>query len=210
MKLYSYWRSSAAYRVRLALNLKGLDYETVPLRMLQGEHKQADYLSLNPQGLVPALVLDDGRVLSQSTAIIQWLDENYSEPAFMPPDSFERARIMSWVQTVACEIHPLNNLGVMNFLKGPMGVDADVVTTTWYFKWLQRGFDYLEPELAGTPYCHGEALTMADLYLIPQVYNAQRFKFDFSQYPKIESIWHSCNGLDAFQAAFPENQPDAE
>lgn len=209
MKLYSYWRSSAAYRVRIALNLKGLEYETVSLELLKGEHKGPDYLALNPAGLVPALQLDDGRMLTQSTAIIQWLDASYAEPPFMPLDAFEQARVMSWVQTIACEIHPMNNVGVMNFLKEPLGVAPEEVVTTWYFKWLKRGFDPLEQQISASPYCYGEMLTMADIYLIPQVYNALRFKFDFSDYPKIFSVWEYCNRSQAFDRAYPENQPDA-
>jgi maleylpyruvate isomerase len=210
MRLFSYWRSSAAYRVRIALNLKGIEYETVALHLLQGEHKRDDYLALNPLGLVPALELDDGRVLTQSTAIIQWLNDSYPTPPFLPEDSFESARIMSWVHTVACDIHPLNNVGVMNFLKEPLGVDPEQVRTTWYHKWLRRGFDSLETQLTDGPYCYGDSLTMADIYLVPQVYNAHRFKLDFSNFPRIQSICDQCNKLDAFKAAQPENQPDAE
>lgn len=209
MKLFSYWRSSAAYRVRIALKLKGLEYELHPLDMLAGDHKSEQYLALNPAGLIPTLQLSDGRCLTQSTAILLWLEADYPEPALLPDDSFEQARVMSWVQTVACEIHPLNNIGVMNFLKSELDVPAEAVSSTWYFHWLKRGFDTLEAELSGAPYCHGEQLTLADVYLVPQVYNARRFKFDFSRHPKIASICEACNKLPAFIDALPENQPDA-
>jgi maleylacetoacetate isomerase len=213
MKLYSYWRSSAAYRVRIVLNLKGLvaseDYQIVPVSLLDAEHQSDEYLAINPTGLVPALQLDDGRVLTQSTAIIEWLDTVYPHPALQPQDAFERARVMSWVQIIACEIHPLNNIGVMNFLKSSFSVEPSEVVTTWYYYWLRRGFDPLEKELSAAPYCYGETPTIADAYLIPQVYNAMRFKFDFTDYPKIMSIWDTCNQLDAFQRALPEHQPDA-
>lgn len=209
MKLFSYWRSSAAYRVRIALNIKGLDYELQALNMLTADHKQDDYLAINPAGLIPTLQLDDGRCLTQSTAILLWLEATYPQPALMPGDSFEQARIMGWVQTVACEIHPLNNIGVLNYLKSDMGVTPEDASGTWYAHWLRRGFDTLEEEITGAPYCHGADLTLADLYLVPQVYNALRFNYDMTAHPKIAAVCEACNHLPAFIDAMPENQPDA-
>lgn len=209
MKLFSYWRSSAAYRVRIALNLKGLEYQLFALNMLAGDHKSEEYLALNPAGLIPTLQIPDGRCLTQSTAILLWLEANYPEPALLPEDSFEQARIMSWVQTIACEIHPLNNIGVMNFLKSDMNVAPDAVTSSWYYHWLRRGFDPLEAEISAGPYCYGDTLTLADLYLVPQVYNALRFEYDMSAHPKIVAICEACNSLSPFIDAMPENQPDA-
>jgi maleylacetoacetate isomerase len=210
MKLYSYWHSSAAYRVRIALHHKGVEYELVPVNLLASEHKAEDYLRVNPVGLVPALELDDGRHLTQSTAILHWLESRYPEPALLPEDPFEQARVLGWAQTVACEIHPLNNVAVLNFLKAELSVAPDSVNTTWYYHWLERGLDALEAEIVAAPYCHGAALTLADLYLVPQLYNARRFKFDLQAYPKLLSVWDACNALPAFQDALPQNQPDAQ
>ncbi|MEP5764283.1 MAG: maleylacetoacetate isomerase [Halieaceae bacterium] len=209
MKLYSYWRSSAAYRVRIALNLKGLDYQTVPVNLLKQEHKAPDYLDRNAAGLVPTLELDDGRCLTQSTAIIQWLDAEYPEPALLPTDNFERARVLSMANTVACEIHPLNNMGVLNYLKAEYDADQEQLNQ-WMYHWLDRGFSTLESEISAAPYCCGEQLTMADLLLVPMVYNALRFNYDLaSRQAKVYAVWQACNEQQAFIDAQPENQPDA-
>ena len=209
MKLYSYWRSSAAYRVRIALNLKGLAYEYSPINLLQAEHKNPEYLAINPAGLVPALELDDGRSLGQSTAIIQWLEAEYPEPALLPADNYDRARVLAMTNTVACEIHPLNNMGVLNYLKAELGT-SDEQNVEWMYNWLDRGFTTLEREIAAAPYCIGESVTMADILLVPMVYNALRFKYELKDMqPKVFSVWQACNELQPFIDAQPEDQPDA-
>ena len=209
MKLYSYWRSSAAYRVRIALNLKGLQYEYIPVNLLDKEHKSADYLALNPAGLVPTLQLDDGRCLTQSLAILNWLDAEYPDPPLLPTDNFDRARAQSMANTVACEIHPLNNMGVLNYLRVAYDTDEQQVTD-WMYHWLDRGFSTLEAEIETGPYCMGKALTMADVLLVPMVYNALRFKYPLEEkQPKVFAVWEACNKLKAFANASPEQQPDA-
>jgi maleylpyruvate isomerase len=208
MELFSYFRSTAAYRVRIALNLKGLDYQLIPVDLAGGEQRGADYLALNPQGLVPALRLDDGQVISQSTAIIEWLEETCPSPALLPGGSTERALIRGWVNTIACDIHPLNNLRVLNYLKNTLALD-ETAKTTWYHHWLQLGFEALEQQLVATPYCAGEQLSLADVYLIPQVFNARRFHFDMTPFPRIRAVCEACHQLEAFKRARPENQPDA-
>ena len=209
MKLFSYWRSSAAYRVRIALNIKGLEVDFAPINLLAHEHKSSDYLARNPAGLVPALQLDDGRYLNQSTAIIQWLDSEYPEPALLPGDSYDRARVLAMVNTVACEIHPLNNMGVLNYLKAEYDADSEKLNQ-WMYHWLDRGFSTLEAEIGAAPYCFGKEVTMADLLLVPMVYNALRFKYELeSRQQKVFTVWQACNEIPAFIDAQPENQPDA-
>jgi maleylacetoacetate isomerase len=209
MKLYSYWRSSAAYRVRIALNIKGLDYQYCPINLLDKAHRSADYLAVNAAGLVPALTLDDGRTLNQSVAIIQWLEAQYPHPALLPADNFERARVLAMANTVACEIHPLNNMGVLKQLESQFGADAEQ-KNAWMHTWLERGFSSLETEIGSGPYCAGEAVTMADLLLVPMVYNALRFHYDLAtRQPKVHAVWQACNELKPFIDAQPEQQPDA-
>jgi maleylpyruvate isomerase len=209
MKLFSYWRSSAAYRVRIALNIKGLEVDYVPINLLAHEHKSSDYLARNAAGLVPALQLDDGRYLNQSTAIIQWLESEYPEPALLPGDSYDRARVLAMANTVACEIHPLNNMGVLNYLKAEYDADSEQLNQ-WMYHWLDRGFSTMEAEIGATPYCFGENVTMADLLLVPMVYNALRFNYELeSRQPKVFAVWQACNEIPAFIDAQPENQPDA-
>ena len=209
MKLYSYWRSSAAYRVRIVLNLKSIDCEQVAVNLLKGEHKAAQYLAVNPAGLVPALELDDGRHLSQSTAIIQLLEGEHPQPPLLPADSFDKARVLSWVYTVACEIHPLNNIGVTNFLKSELGADKEQIQA-WLFAWFQRGFSSLDSSIDAAPYCFGDNVTMADIYLVPMAYNALRFEYDLAGlHPKVMAVYEACTKLPAFIDAAPENQPDA-
>ena len=209
MKLHSYWRSSAAYRVRIALNIKGLSYDYLPVNLLERQHKDPAYLAVNPAGLVPTLVLDDGRALSQSTAIIQWLDAEYPEPALLPADNYDRARVLSMAATVACEIHPLNNMGILKYLKAELAA-TDEQTTAWMHTWLHRGFSTLESEIAAAPYCFGADVTMADLLLVPMVYNALRFNYDLqNRQPKVYAVWQACNELQPFIDAQPEHQPDA-
>ena len=214
MKLYDYFRSSAAYRVRIALNLKGIapsERTFVHLRM--GSQRAQDYLALNPQGLVPALELYDGRVLTQSLAIVEYLDETYREPPLLPKDAVSRARVRALALGVACEIHPLNNLRVLNYLTGTLGA-TDAQRNGWYKYWIDVGFEALERQLerddeTGT-FCHGESPTLADVCLVPQLANARRFKVDVTPYPTLVRIEAACNALPAFAKAAPAQQPDAE
>jgi len=209
MKLYSYWRSSAAYRVRIVLNQKGIECEQVAVNLLKGEHREAAYLAINPAGLVPALQFDDGRCLSQSTAIIHWLDSEYPQPPLLPDDAFARAQVLSWVYTVACEIHPLNNIGVLNYLKSELGADQ-AQTLAWLHAWFKRGFSSLETSISAAPFCYSDRITLADIFLVPMVYNALRFDYDMvTLHPKVMAVYEACNTLPAFIAARPENQPDA-
>ena len=214
MKLYDYFRSSAAYRVRIALNLKGVvpDERTfVHLRM--GSQRAQDYLALNPQGLVPALALDDGEVLTQSLAIIEYLDETRPEPPLLPVAPPARARVRGIALAIACEIHPLNNLRVLNYLIGTLGV-AREQKDGWYKYWVDVGFEALEKKLSQERetgvFCHGNAPTLADVCLVPQIANARRFNIDLSPYPTLTRIEAACLALPAFAGAAPERQPDAE
>jgi maleylacetoacetate isomerase len=214
MRLYDYFRSSAAYRVRIALNLKGVvpDERTfVHLRM--GNQRAQDYLALNPQGLVPALALDDGTVLTQSLAIVEFLDETHPQPPLLPADPGGRARVRSIALAIACEIHPLNNLRVLNYLIGTLGVSRDQ-KDGWYRYWIDVGFEALEKSLSRDPatgrFCHGDAPTLADVCLVPQLANARRFSIDLSPYPTLVRIESECNALPAFASAAPAKQPDAE
>lgn len=209
MKLYSYWRSSAAYRVRIALNLKQLGYDYLPVNLLKGEHKQAAYLAVNPAGLVPTLELDDGRRLTQSMAILQYLDAEYPKPALLPADNYQRARVLALANTVACEIHPLNNMGILNYLKAEYQAQPGQLNH-WMHTWLARGFSSMEQEITAAPYCCGEQVTLADVLLVPMVYNALRFEYDVAlHHPRVYQVWNACNELPAFIAATPEQQPDA-
>jgi maleylacetoacetate isomerase len=214
MRLYDYFRSSAAYRVRIALNLKGVvpDERTfVHLRM--GNQRAQDYLALNPQGLVPALALDDGEVLTQSLAIIEYLDETHPVPPLLPAAPAERARVRAIALSIACEIHPLNNLRVLNYLIGTLGVSREQ-KDGWYRYWVDVGFEALEKSLSRDPatrrFCHGDAPTLADVCLVPQMANARRFAIDLSPYPTLTRIEAACNALPPFADAAPARQPDAE
>ncbi|WP_050418245.1 maleylacetoacetate isomerase [Azoarcus sp. CIB] len=214
MKLYTYFRSSAAYRVRIALNLKQLDYEAIPVHLVRngGEQRQADYLALNPAGLVPTLV-DDGNVLQQSLAIIEYLDEVHPQPALLPGSPAERARIRAIAQSIACDIHPVNNLRVLRYLVHELGVN-DAQKNAWYRHWIAIGLSAVESMLAADArtglFCHGDTPTLADCCLVPQVFNAQRFDCDLSAMPTVMRIVERCATLDAFQRAAPGQQPDAE
>lgn len=212
MKLYSYFRSSAAYRVRIALNLKGLAYETVPVHLLRngGEHRQPAYTALNPQALVPALA-DDGHWLTQSLAVIEYLEETRGGPPLLPADPPGRARVRALAQLIACDTHPLNNLRVLRYLQDVLAAD-EAAKNAWYRHWVAESFNALEILLqsAGTGrFCHGDTPTLADCCLVPQVYNARRFGVDLTPYPAIVRIDAECAALPAFQAAAPEAQPDA-
>jgi maleylpyruvate isomerase len=212
MKLYGYFRSSAAYRVRIALNLKGLVSEATSLHLVKGQQRATDYLALNPPGLVPALVTDEGKVLTQSLAIIDWLEETHPEPSLLPADALGRARVRGLALAIACDIHPLNNLRVLTYLTNTLGV-SDEQKNGWYRYWIDTGFEALEQRLAGERetgrFCHGDTPTLADICLVPQVANARRFKMDLSPYPKIMGIDAACQALPAFADAVPEKQPDA-
>jgi len=214
MRLYTFFRSSAAYRVRIALNLKGLAYEALPVHLSRGGGEQfaLAYRKLNPQSLVP--VLQDGeRALSQSLAIMEYLEEVYPLPPLLPNNPAARARVRSLALAIACEIHPLNNTRVLNYLSGPMGL-GDEAKRTWYHHWIALGLGALEARLAAEretgSFCHGDAPGLADCCLVPQLANARRFKCDVSQYPTLLRIDGNCQALDAFQRAAPDRQPDAE
>jgi maleylacetoacetate isomerase len=213
MKLYDYFRSSAAYRVRIALNLKGLTPERAFVHLRRGAQRGDDYLAVNPQGLVPALVTDGGDVLTQSLAIIEWLDETQPQPPLLPASAAGRARVRSVALAVACDIHPLNNLRVLNYLTGTLGA-TDAQKDGWYRYWCDVGLEALETRLAREAatgaFCHGETPTLADICLVPQLVNARRVNLDLAPYPTLLRIEAACNALPAFAAAVPARQPDAE
>jgi maleylacetoacetate isomerase len=213
VKLYTYFRSSAAFRVRIALNLKGLAYEPRFVHLPKGQHREPAYGAVNPQALVPTLELDDGRRLAQSMAIIEYLEELHPRPPLLPEDPMARARVRSLSQLVACEIHPLNNLRALQYLRKQLGQNEDQVGV-WYRHWIADGFAKIEAELAGAPeagrYCHGDSPTMADCCLVPQVFNAKRYEFDAKQYPTTMRVFEECMKLTAFDRAQPSKQPDAE
>jgi maleylacetoacetate isomerase len=212
LKLYDYFRSSAAFRVRIALNLKGIPYEQVSIHLRRKEQSAPDYLALNPTGLVPALE-DDGQILIQSLAIIEYLDETHPEPPLLPGHPADRARVRGLAQIVACDIHPIDNLRVLLFVKHELGHD-DAAVERWYNHWIVQGFGGMERILADDgmagDFCHGDEPTLADICLVPQVINAQRYKLDLSPYPAIQRIFANCLKLPAFDRAMPAKQPDAE
>ena len=211
MKLYTAFRSSAAFRARIALNLKGLAYEPAFVHLARGEHCQPAYAAINPQALVPTFE-DNGMRLVQSLAIIEYLDETHPIPPLLPRDALGRARVRSISLLVACEIHPLNNLRVLQHLKRALGQNDEQVSS-WYRHWIADGFQKLEAELARGAtgrFCHGDAATMADCCLVPQVFNAQRYQCDTVPYPNVMRVFADCMKLDAFDRAQPSKQPDAE
>lgn len=213
MQLYSYFRSSAAYRVRIALNLKGLSYEYKPVHLLKdgGQQLSPEYRRLNPNALVPSLV-DGDQVLTQSLAIIEYLEELHPQPPLLPADPAGRARVRAIAQTIACDIHPLNNLRVLKYIKGTLGASEEA-KNEWYRHWVQQGLAALEAMLdspATGRYCHGDTPTLADLCLVPQMANARRFDCDLSRVPTLVRIDAACRALPAFADAAPDKQPDAE
>jgi maleylacetoacetate isomerase len=217
MKLHGYSRSSAAFRVRIALNLKNLDYESVPVHLRRGDQRNPDFLGVNPQGLVPALqdpALEDiGQTLIQSLPIIEYLDETYPEPPLLPRDAFGRARVRALAAIVACDIHPLNNLRVLRYLHRTLGPD-EAALAAWYNHWIAEGLGAIEALLAADGrtgrFCHGDTPGLADIALAPQVVNAERYRLDLAPYPTIARIFEACMTFDAFAAAHPQRQPDFE
>jgi len=211
MRLYSYYRSSAAYRVRIALNLKGIDYEQIAVNLLKEEEMSAAYTAVNPQNMVPVLE-HDGQLFFQSMAILEYLEEVFPESALLPEDAVTRARVRALANIIACDIHPLNNLRVLKYLANSFEADAKQ-KNLWYRHWIEQGFAAMEAQLKGRSnglFCDGEKAGMADTLLIPQVYNARRFDVDMTNYPLITSIEQHCLTLDPFKQAMPENQPDAK
>ncbi|VCU69952.1 Maleylpyruvate isomerase [Pigmentiphaga humi] len=214
MRLHSYFRSSASYRVRIALALKGLPYEYAAVHLLKdgGQQLQPQFRQLSPDALVPVLE-DGGQALTQSLAIIEYLEETHPEPALLPATPVERARVRALALGIACDIHPLNNLRVLKYLKKPLGIEQEG-RDEWYRHWVQSGLAALERALADSPHtglcCHGDTPTLADLCLVPQVYNARRLKSDLSAMPTVVRVADYCASLPAFEAAHPDRQPDAE
>lgn len=211
MKLYGYWRSSAAYRVRIAMHLKGITFESIPVHLVKdgGEQHSEDYVQMNPTHLVPTLV-DGDLVLNQSLSILDYLDEVNTEAPLVFGDTKQRALIRALALDVACEVHPLNNLRVQQYLAGELAV-CDEQKLAWTHHWMNVGFEAIEEKLTNTRglYCFGDQISLADICLIPQVYNAVRFKLDMSKFPNIQEIVDNCNKLPAFIDALPENQADA-
>ena len=212
MKLYGYWRSSAAYRVRIALAHKQLDFDSVPVHLVKdgGQQHQAEYKALNPAELVPTLQ-DGDLTVNQSLAMLEYLEEQYPQPALLPEAAKDKAQVRAMALDIACDIHPLNNLRVLQYLTGPLQL-TEQQKTAWIHHWLNTGFAALEQRLATTAggYCFGDQLSLADVCLVPQVYNAIRFQLDMTPYPLIQSIYQRCNQLPAFQTAAPEQQDDAQ
>ena len=213
MKLYGFFRSSAAFRVRIALNLKQLPYETVAIHLRRNEQANPQYRVLNPQGLVPTLEDDDGRRFIQSLAIIEYLDEIHPVSPLLPPGAADRARVRALAAIVACDIHPINNLRVLRYLAHTLGQDEAAIGA-WYNHWIDAGFAALEPLLAADArtgaFCHGDSPGLADVVLVPQVVNAERYQLDMAPYPTITRIYRTCMALAPFAAAHPENQPDRD
>lgn len=212
MKLYSFFRSGTSHRLRIALRLKGLQVDYVPVDLRSEQHLTPEYKALNPQGLVPALVPPGGGVLTQSPAIIEWLEERYPTPPLLPADGKDRARVRALAAIVGCDMHPLNNRRVLEYLRNDLHHDEAAVNA-WCSTWISAGFDAFETLLSGDAgrgaFCFGDAPTLADVYLIPQVESARRFKLDMGAWPRIEAVDAACSHLEAFRLAAPALQPDA-
>jgi maleylacetoacetate isomerase len=212
MKLYNYFRSSASFRVRIALELKGLPYDYVPVHLVKGEHRQEGYAAVSPSLLVPALEMDGGERLGQSMAIIEYLDETHPQPALLPRDPLARARVRALAQLIACEIHPLNNLRVLKYLVKELKLPEET-KNAWYLHWVEVGLQAFERELAQLPpskYCFGDSPTLADCCLVPQIFNAKRFNANFDGLPRTMAAFDACMALPAFQKAQPSSCPDNE
>ena len=211
MKLYTFFRGSSPFRLRIALNLKGLAYQPVFVHLAKGEHRKSEFGKINPQQLLPALELDDGQVLNQSLAIIEYLDEKYPQKPLIPREALARARVRSLSYLVACEIHPLNNLRVLQHLRGALGQNEDQVAA-WYRHWIADGLAKFEAQVKGSAgkFCHGDTPSMADCCLVPQIFNARRYQNDLAPYPVTMRIFEACMQLEAFDRAQPSKQPDAE
>ncbi len=211
MKLFSYFRSSAAYRVRIALNYKGLPYEMASIHLTKdgGRQRSPEFKAVNPQMRVPALKLSSGEVLTQSLAIIEYLDEINPERPLLPAEALERAKVRAVSQLIACDIHPLNNLVALQYLKRTLKHEQPEIDA-WYHHWVIEGFTALEAMITPAPYACGAHVTLADICLVPQVYNARRLKVPLDNFPKIVAVETACLKLPAFDKARPENQPDAE
>jgi maleylacetoacetate isomerase len=211
VKLYNYFRSAAAYRVRIALSLKGLDYEYIPVHLVKGEQRGEPYRTLNAQQLVPILA-DDRGTFTQSLAIIEYIDERYPEPPLLPDTPEARARVRAIALAIACDIHPLNNLRVLQYLTGTLGTGEDA-KNAWYRHWIDLGLAALETQLASDAatgvFCHGDRVTLADICLVPQLANARRNRIPLEPYPTLRRIDADCQSLEAFASAAPERQPDA-
>jgi maleylacetoacetate isomerase len=212
MKLYNYFRSSASFRVRIALELKGLPYDYVPVHLVKGEHKQAAYTAVSPTALVPTLETDSGDRIGQSMAIIEYLDETHPEPALLPRDPLARARVRALAQLVACEIHPLNNLRVLKYLVNELKTDEET-KNTWYRHWVRTGLEAFERELSQLPpskYCFGDSPTLADCCLVPQIFNGRRVNTPYDGLPRTMAAFEACMAHPAFQKAQPTSCPDNE
>ena len=211
MKLYNFFRSGTSHRLRIALNLKGLTYEYLPVDLRSEQHVGAEYKALNPQGLVPTLLVD-GHVMTQSPAIIEWLEERYPDPALLPSDPIARARVRALAAIVGCDIHPVNNRRILESLRHDFKADETAINR-WCATWIAQGFDAIEALLAADPqrgeFCFGDAPTLADVYLVPQVESARRFKVDVGHWRRIQGIDDACRKLEAFRKAAPAAQPDA-
>ncbi|WP_439100437.1 maleylacetoacetate isomerase [Congregibacter sp.] len=209
MRLYSFFRSTAAYRVRIALGVKSLDHSIVPVDLLAGQQRSPQFLSENPQGLVPALTLDSGTTLAQSVAILEWLEETHPDPPLYPEGTLKRAETRALCQHIACDIHPLNNLRVLRYLSDPLGLEQSTVDN-WYAHWIHRGFTPLEKAVGqfGKKFSLGERPGMVEVFLIPQVFNAYRFKVDLTSFPNITALDERCQQLPAFYRAHPSRQMD--
>ncbi|EAQ98484.1 maleylacetoacetate isomerase [Congregibacter litoralis] len=209
MKLYSFFRSTAAYRVRIALGLKKLEHEIAPVDLIAGQQRSATFLGENPQGLVPALVLDSGKTLAQSGAILEWLEETHPDPPLYPEGALARAQTRALCQHIACDIHPLNNLRVLRYLNDPLELEQSAVDD-WYAHWIHRGFTPLEKAVGEFPeaFSLGDRPGMLEIFLIPQVFNAYRFKVDLTAFPNIAALDKRCQQLTAFHHAHPSRQVD--
>ena len=213
MILYTYFRSSSSYRVRIALNLKDLPYEPRFVHLRKGDQFADPYVELNPQAQVPTLVTDDNKILVQSPAILEWIEEAYPDPPLLPEDPIGRQRVRALAAVVGCDIHPIDNLRILKYLGDELDADEDKVAA-WFNHWIALGFDGLERLLADDSdtgkFCHGDSPTMADVYLVPQVFNAGRFGFSMEPYPVIRQVYENCMALEAFEKASPPKQPDCD